>query len=253
MKKERLALLLAVLMALSLLLCGCGSGEKEISGTITPAATTPAQAPEEEPAEVPTEAPAEAPTEEHVMSLGRMEGGTYTNTYMGFAMDLDSSWTYYSAEELQDIPENVAEMFEESELGESIDPLTQITDMLAENIDSMTTINVLYQRLDMQERVAFALLDEEAILDASLAESDAMIEAYAQAGIDVSSMEKVSVTFLGEERLALKTTSTMEGVPYYTLQLFDYHLGEYSATITFASFVEDQTESLLALCYPIGE
>ena len=42
---------------------------------------------------------------------------------------------------------------------------------------------------------------------------------------------------------------SMEGVPYYTLQLFDYRLGQYSVTLTLASFVEDNTESLLDLFY----
>ena len=220
MKRRNLFLILVFLMTLSLMLGACGTSQEEITGTVTPVATEP--------------------TEEHVMSIGRIEGGTYTNNYVGFAIDLDSSWTYYSAEELQEIPENVAEKFAGSELGDTLNPMTQFTDMLAENVDRMTTINVLYQKLDMQNRVAYALMDNEAILDATLEQSDMMIEAYAQAGMEVSSMEKVAVTFLGEERTGLKTVSTMEGVPYYTLQVFEYHLGEYAATITFASFVEDQ-------------
>ena len=134
-----------------------------------------------------------------------------------------------------------------------LNPLTQFTDMMAENVSQMTTINVLYQQLDMQNRVAFAMMDDEEILDETLAQSDVMIEAYAQTGIMVSSMEKVDVTFLGEERVALKTVSTMNGIPYYTLQVFEYRQGEYYAAITFASFVEDQTDSLIAMCYPIGE
>lgn len=233
MKRRNLFQILAILMTLSLMLSACGTSQEEITGTVTPVTTEP--------------------TEEHVMSIGRIEGGTYTNNYVGFAIDLDSSWTYYSAEELQEIPENVAEKFAGSELGDTINPMTQFTDVLAENVDRMTTINVLYQKLDMQNRVAYALMGEEEILDATLEQSDMMIEAYAQAGMEVSSMEKVAVTFLGEERTGLKTVSTMEGVPYYTLQVFEYHLGEYAATITFASFIEDQTDSLVAMCYPISE
>lgn len=233
MKRKNISLILAVLMTLSVLLGGCGTSQKEVAGTVTPAATESA--------------------EERIMSIGRIEGGTYTNNYVGFAVDLDSSWTYYSAEELQELPENVAEILEGSELGETVDPMSQFTDMLAENIDMMTTINVLYKKLDMQTRMVYALMDEEEILDAVLEQSDEMIAAYAQAGMEVSSMEKVTVTFLGEERVGLKTVSTMGGIPYYTLQVFAYHLGGYSATITFASFVEDQTDSLVALCYPISE
>lgn len=233
MKRKNISLILAVLMTLSIMLGGCGTSQEEVAGTVTPAATEAG--------------------EERIMSIGRIEGGTYTNNYVGFAMDLDSSWTYYSAEELQELPENMAEIFEGSELGDTINPMKQFTDMLAENIDMMATINVLYQKLDMQGRLAYALMDEEEILDAVMEQSDEMIEAYAQAGMEVSSMEKVAVTFLGEAHMGLKTASIMEGVPYYTLQLFVHNLGEYSATITFASFVEDQTDSLVALCYPISE
>lgn len=247
MKRRNLTLMMAILMTLSLMLSGCGDSQEALSGTVTPSASEPAPEPTGE------IIPPEAPEEDAVMSVGRIEGGTYTNSYLGFAMDLDSDWTYYSAEELQEMPENVAEMFADSELGDTINPLTQFTDMMAENVSRMTTINVLYQQLDMQNRIAFATMDEEGILDLTLEQSDMMIEAYAQAGILVSSMEKVPVTFLGEERVGLKTVSTMSDVPYYTLQVFEYRQGEYYATITFASFVEDQTESLVTMCYPVSE
>ena len=64
-------------------------------------------------------------------------------------------------------------------------------------------------------------------------------------------MESVKVSFLGQERTALKTEYTMEGVPYYTLQLFDFDLGQYSITLTLASFVEDNTADLLDLFYAV--
>lgn len=228
MKRTNMMKLFALVLALAMVLCACGGGsQEEISGTVTPA------------------------EEENVMSLGRIEGGTYTNNYVGFAMELSSDWVYYSAEELQEIPENVAEAFKDTELGDAMDPLNQFTDMMAESVEQLTTINVLCQKMDMTTRLAYAALDESAILDSALEQSDLMIESYAQAGIMVESIEKVNVTFLGEERVALKTTSTLEGVPYYTLQVFEYHLGQYSVTITFASFVEDKTESLLELCHPI--
>jgi hypothetical protein len=68
----------------------------------------------------------------------------------------------------------------------------------------------------------------------------------------VEKMEKVNVTFLGEDRVALKTYSTIQDIPYITLQIFEYHLGQYSVTITFATYLEDNTESLLDLCAPIA-
>lgn len=224
----------AAVLMLAMLLSGCGNA---VSGTIE---TKPEVNKTPESTVIPAE-------REMPVSMGRLEGGTYINDYAGFACELDGNWTYLGAEELQDMPENVREMIEGSELGDQLDTMNQFTDMLAENVDQMATINVLYQKHTMQERLAYAVMDETQIMDSLLEMQDKLIEAYNQAGYAVDSMEKVTVSFLGEERVALHTAMHMQDVPYYTLQLFDYHLGQYSVTLTLASFVEDNTESLLEL------
>ena len=231
--------ILAALLAL-LLLAGCGAEPEEVGGQLTPAddSTTPVEA-------------TEVPDPEKKAALGRLEGGVYTNGYTGYGCTLDENWTFYSAEELQELPENVAELMEGSELAETGDFLGQITDMMAENANDLTTINVLYQKLSMQDRLVYMALNEEQIIDATLGQMDAMVDAYAQAGIMVDTMEKTTVTFLGEERTALLTSATIEGIPYYTLQLFDYHLGQYSVTLTLASYVENNTAQLLELFYAV--
>lgn len=231
--------ILAALLAL-LLLAGCGAEPEEVGGQLTPAddSTTPVEA-------------TEVSDPEKKAALGRLEGGVYTNGYTGYGCTLDENWTFYSAEELQELPENVAELMEGSELAETGDFLGQITDMMAENANDLTTINVLYQKLSMQDRLVYMALNEEQIIDATLGQMDAMVDAYAQAGIMVDTMEKTTVTFLGEERTALLTSATIEGIPYYTLQLFDYHLGQYSVTLTLASYVENNTAQLLELFYAV--
>ena len=65
-------------------------------------------------------------------------------------------------------------------------------------------------------------------------------------------MEKVSVTFAGKERSALHTTATIQDIPYYTLQFFDFDLGDYAVTTTLASYVEDNTGNLLDLFSPVA-
>ena len=57
-----------------------------------------------------------------------------------------------------------------------------------------------------------------------MALKDTMIEAYAQAGMEVESIEKVTVNFLGQDRVALRTVSSVNGVAQYLLQVFDFHL-----------------------------
>ena len=42
-----------------------------------------------------------------------------------------------------------------------------------------------------------------------------------------------------------------QGVPYYTLQIMDYTVGQYGVTLTVSSFVEDKTQQLLDLFYAV--
>lgn len=221
-------LLLALLVAATVLLTGCGKGQEDISGKVTPNETTSA---------VET-APEETAAEEKNVSLGRIEGGVYTNTYAGFGCELDSNWVFYSAEELQELPGDVQELFADTELDETVAGMTQITDMKAENTEDLTVINVLYTKLDVQSRLLYAMMSEEDILDATLEQKDLMISSYAQAGIEVSSMEKAEVDFLGEKHFAIRTSSTWDGVPYFTLQVFDYHAGSYGITTTFPAILK---------------
>lgn len=230
--RSHIALILSVLMVLSIL-TGCGAKEPEAS-SITPTveATDPVQ-------------------EEKDVSLGRMEGGIYTNPYAGYGCSLDSSWVFYTAEELQELPENVQELFAESELGEATSDLTQITDMMADNSDIMASINVLYTKLSLQERLAYATMNHEQVIDATLASKDSIIDAYEKAGITNVTMEKIFVTFLGEQRAAVKTSATIGDMAQYILQIQDYSLGAYGVTLTISTFFEDNTESLLDLFYTV--
>lgn len=225
--KRMFALLLAILM-MGALLAGCGSSDKEPDqGTVTPVATEAAQ--------------------EKPLSLGRLEGGTYTNEYVGIQCSLDSAWTYYSAEELQDLPEAVKNAMEGSELSEAMADTQQITVMMAENVDELLSMNILYTKLDMQQRMAYAMMSQEDVVDGTLSQEAMLVESYAMAGIEVSAIEKVRFNFLGEECVGIHTTATTQGVPYYVLQVADYSLGQYGVTISLCSYVEDNTAAMLEL------
>lgn len=159
--------LLTMLLVLTVMLAGCGDKQENIAGTITPNETQTAT---------------EAAVEENPVSLGQLEGGVYTNTYAGFGCELDSEWVYYSAEQLQELPENVEQLIQDSELGDAIADATQIFDMQAENITDLTTMNVVYTKLGVQERLAYAMMSEKQILDLILEQIDTLTEAYTQAG-----------------------------------------------------------------------
>lgn len=254
--KKFFALILALVMVLSMF-AGCSGKEENIAGQITPVESekettsqiTPVETdPPEEVTEEVTEAPeevTEAVEEENAGSLGRIEGGIYTNTYAGFSCTLDSNWVYYSADELQQLPANTQELFAETELGELASGYTQISDMVAENATDLATINVLYTQIGLSERLAYMTMTEEEIIDQTLTQKDMMVAAYEQSGMENISIEKVTVSFLGEEHTALKTSATVQGVDYYILQVFNYHLGSYGVTLTVSSYIEDNTQALL--------
>lgn len=225
--------LLALMLVLAVMLAGCGESAEDVAGNVAP-----------------NQAATEA-AEEKPVSLGRMDGGVYTNSYAGFGCTLDDSWTFYSAEELQALPENVNEVLKDTEIGDAMEGVEQITDMMAENMETFSSMNLLYQKMDAQTRLVYGMMSEESIADAMLAQSDTMIAAYAQAGMDVTSLEKVTVTFLGEERIALRTEGTMQDIPFYMVQVFDYNQGSYSITLTMTSYMEDKTADMLALFYEV--
>lgn len=227
--------IIALLLILSLVLCGCGS--KEPAGQITPQTEAPQ-----------TEAPQ---AEEKDLSIGRIEGGTYTNEYIGIGCVMDENWSIYSAEELQQMPSNVQELMEGSELADAMESYQQIFDMQAENVNDLLSVNVLYTKMGMQERLTYAMLSEEQIIDSIMEQSDLIIQSYEQAGMTVKTMEKIKVNFLGEEHFATYTEADSQGVPIFMIQLTNYHLGAYGVTMTCTSYLENNTQAILDMFYVV--
>lgn len=242
MKMKKLASILLASAMLLAALTGCSN--TDIHGDVTPSESTGGSG------DIGGEVtPTETTGKDNPLSLGRMEGGTYTNKYIGIACKLDENWTFSSADELQELPDEVGDMFEGSQLGEAMKDMEQIMDMKAESVQELATMNILYQKLSMTQRLAYATMTEDQIIDTVLAQKDLLEEAFNTAGITVKSMEKKTVTFLGEERIAVYTVAETQGIAYYILQLHNYQLGQYSATITVASYLEDKTSDLLDLFY----
>lgn len=241
MKKLQFFVVCALMLAL--LLTGCGG--ETVGGAITPLDTTAGNAAT---TEATTEATAGADKE---VSLGRMEGGVYTNTYAGYGCKLDSNWTFATAEELQDLPDDMKELFADTQMSDAVNNYQQIIDMQAQNTQDLLSVNVTYTKLDLQSKIAYALMSEEDVIDSVLAQEDLLITTYQQMGIENAALKKDTVTFLGEEHTVARMSASIQGVPYYTLQIVNYKLGNYGVTLTLASYGEDKTDSLLELFYKV--
>ena len=225
----------ALILIFALLLCGCGSKAPE-TGAVTPL----------------TEA-ATQPQEETSFSMGRLDGGVYTNTYAGFGCQFDSNWSVYTAEELQELPDMVYSTIEGSQLESIMENYPQIFDLQAENVNDLLAVNVVYTKVGLQERLLYAAQTEEETVDSILSQADMIKESYGQAGMEVVSMEKVKVSFLGEEHYAIRTVSNAQGVAIYMLQIANFDLGAYGINLTATSYVEDNVQSVLDLFYPVAE
>ena len=180
-----------------------------------------------------------------------MEGGVYSNSYAGFGCQLNANWSFYGAQELQELPELVNGAVEGSDMADLMENYTQIFDMQAENVNDLLSMNVVYVKLGMQERLMYAVMTEEQIVDETLKLKDMMIQAYAQAGMEVTAMEKAKVTFLGEEHFAIRTLANTQGITVYMLQIIDYNLGSYGMTLTATSYLEDKTQNVLDMFYTV--
>lgn len=240
--KRTIALLLVLVLAFGLL--GCGKEEKDISGKVTPATEAAPAVTEAVPETT------ETPVEDRPVTLGRMEGGVYTNEYIGIGCALDSDWTFYTAEELQELPAQTGELLQDTEYADAA--LNQIADMFAENSVNGSNINIQYTKLDMQVRLIYSAMDYESFADMIMSQSDSMIQAYSQSGFENAAMEKVTVNYLGQERVAIRTTATIAGLPCYMLQLFEHDLGQYYAVITLTSIMEDTTQAMADLFYALN-
>ena len=249
--KKLISVLLALALAFSVTACGLGSADAP-KGEYKPAEQEQTQSADTKTEDTETEdtLPDDTrPEEDNDFSLGTMQGGTYENTYVGYGCTLGENWTYKTAEELQDISGLTKDIFEDG--GVDVSGFNSVMDMMAECTDPLASININYTALSAEERIAHRLAGEEGLVDGTLQQKDMLISTYAQAGIEVSAMEKVSVTFCGEQRWAIRTTASIQGIPYYILQLFDTNIGPYYVTLTLGAFVEDTTPQLLELFYSL--
>lgn len=254
--KKNLLTLIAVLLALTLVFAGCGMETPDAPDTTDNSAlqdttSTPdtTDVPDTTDAPEATDAPAE--DESSNFNLGTYENNTYVNAYLGLACTLDDSWTYTPAEQLQALPENIRDLFADSDASALLENVTSVIDMQAENLTQLTSVNVTFSKISPVEQLTYMAINEEQLIDNLLTMKDFLTSSYAQAGMDVTDITKETVTFLGQTHHVLKLSCSIQGMPCYMIQYYDYWAGEYGAVITFSSYLEDKTADLLELFYAV--
>lgn len=251
MRKRWLAMMLALVMVL---LAGCGGNDnKDSSEDFRKDENNLSSKKDENSGEggKTTESDENDEQENEPLTIGKLENGVYTNTYLGIGCVLDSDWTYYSAEELQDLQGIVIESMDGTVIGEAVADQTQIIDMMAENVDELFSVNITLTKLSKSDQRLYKEMTNDEVIDGVLSMQELMAEAFVSSGIEMDKMEKVTVPFLGENRAAVLISAHIGEIEYYCIQLYFYGAQEYGAVLTLCSYVENRTEELLDLFFAL--
>lgn len=181
------------------------------------------------------------------VSFGTWTGKTYTNKYLGLTANFDSDWTVYSAAELQQLTGETIDALSDSAIGGYLQKMDVVKDMLVENMGDLTTVNITYTKMSKSEQENYAKKTEREIVQSTIDGVGLLRDAYAQMGMTLKLTTAKDVFFLGETRTAQYMYLDYMGTPYYVLQIYDYHTGDYATAITVASFNQDKTLELLNL------
>lgn len=236
--KKLMALILALLLVLSLGSCG-GSP----SGTVTPAESSePEQAAEPVETEEPEQAaePEEPAQPEEALEIGTVQGGTYTNEFLGITCTLGEEWTIASEEELLDMAGLTADAIADEDLAETIQNSGLIYDFYATAQDGLISLNVVIEDLGVLYGLA---LDENGYLEASQEE---LAQAMESIGLEDGEVTIGTMTFAGQDHGCSQVVGTLYEVPFYETQVC-VKVGNYMAVVTAASFQEDVTGDLLGM------
>lgn len=226
--KKVIAMLLALVMALSL--CACGG--KDVGGTVTATDKTPVMG---ETVSGPAEEAEEEP--EAQVQLGVQSGGRYENAFLGIGCELDENWTFGSREELAELAGQTMDMFEDEDLSEQLKSLNLFYDMYAYADEGLVTMNIIIQNLGV---LYGTVITEEQLLELSSKDLESQM---ASAGFSNVQWERRDVEFAGAERVGLYMISEVQGMTYYCQQIY-MKQGSYMACVTLASFQEDITPNL---------
>ena len=233
MKGIKRILSLLLLFVLLLLPAGCKKDPDDVSGSLVPD-SQPSQE---------SSAPAEE-SEDEALSIGQVNGGRYENKYFGFGCSLDSTWTYASKEQLQAQNGLTAEMFDDEALQEQLRNSNMFYDMMAATSDLSLNINVVVQNMG---QLYGSILSEDTIVQQTI---KSLPDQLASSGMSVTSCKAADVEFAGATHKAIRLTSTVQDMQVYQICVF-IKRGGYIANITFTSFTDNTTDTLLKLFYGV--
>ena len=218
MKKKILAVIMTMTMVMSLAACGKSAETVET-----------------------VEATAEESTEEAEgeFSVGTVEGNTYVNDYFGVKLNLLDGYTFVDDEQLAQITGMTTDMLSDNKLAtKAIEEGTAAIVAYAQNSTGLCNINVTAQS---NATLANAILDEEAVLNASVSQAQSALEAQ---GISNITTEIVEREVAGETHKVLKMNGEYNGIEFHN-EMVNLQKGDFMLAFAATCFNGDTTDEII--------
>ena len=218
--KKLLALALTLIMLFALSACG----NEDVRGNITPNPDTNSSENKDD------------NTTEESFSLGKTNGGTYTNDYLGLTCTLPSGWEFYSEEQILALNNLTAEAAGD-EIAEAINSANVIQDMYAMNSAEGCNITMALEK-GTPLQVAAANLEEVTKSQISVLKSS--YEGMGYTNVDIA-YQKIMID--GKQYDGLRLNVTIQNLNFYGY-IFSFKKGSYIASVAFGSLGADKTSEI---------
>ncbi|WP_022763736.1 hypothetical protein [Butyrivibrio sp. XPD2006] len=254
MKRKLIAIAMTMTMVMALSACGKSAEVDEPAVEVQAEESAEATAEEsveassedeksleEQAAEVSAEgeAPQAEMEEAGEFSVGTVEGNSYVNEYFGVKLNLLDGYAFVDDEALAQITGLTADMLSDNKLlAKAIEDGTATIIAYAADSTGLNNVNVTVQS---NASLANAILDEEAVLVASVGQAKSALEAQGISNITYDVVEK---EVAGENHKVLKMNGEFNGIEFHN-EMVNLQKGDYMLAFAATSFNGDSTDAMI--------
>ena len=175
------------------------------------------------------------------LELGSTNGAVYENKFIGIGCELDSDWTFYSDEQIEQLNKESSQYISD-DYAEIIENASLVYDMYAVSANGTDTINVNLEKVDSAQLATLDIEENYKTLSSDL------ISVYEGMGYTDISYEIEDVSIGGKSFPAMKISTKFSGIDAYFLTL-NIKCDGYLACMTIGTFYTDNINTLLESFY----
>lgn len=176
----------------------------------------------------------------HGLTFGKVTDNIYENPSIGIGCALTADWTFYTDQEISEMTGKLYDRLSD-DVSEIIANSDIIYDMYAHRSNNLETINVVIEKGKISE--LYSSMEE--FYNSNIPIFEYGLESMGMTDIE-SKVTNINIDQTAFKALTLK--ATYYGVPFYET-LVTLESGDYSVSITCASYYEDNAESFFDYFY----